>query len=322
MTPKTDSLPETLPAVLLNKAVRRASFGSTDNSEDADVSSEEGDSPVDESEMMNIFTSTRSVVGNIVPLISTNPEPLPERYWTEPDASSFKVRGAKYGFKDRKKVPSAENLFRLIAVDLVQVSKPILSGMCAHPDERVQRGLRAEKEGRPGSKMPPFIFCINITVPGKDAYHAVIYYAVDDISLIKPSAEGGTSSPFNKLASKFFYGDSDDFRQSTFKLIPRIAKGNFVVKNAVGNKPTILGRKVKNHYIRNERFFELIVDVGSDPIAKRVVGLCLGYAKTLVVDMGFVLEGRNKATLPENLMGTVRLNNLDFKADLRFVEQP
>jgi hypothetical protein len=54
-------------------------------------------------------------------------------------------------------------------------------------------------------------------------------------------------------------------------------KGNFVVKKAVGRKPTILGKKVKQHYIRNDRFFELIVDVGSDSIAKKVVGLCGGY---------------------------------------------
>lgn len=66
----------------------------------------------------------------------------------------------------------------------------------------------------------------------------------------------------------------------------------------------------------------MIVDVASDKIAKRVVGLSVGYAKSLVVDMGFVLEGKHKTALPENMMGTVRLNNIDFKADLRSVRQP
>ncbi len=45
-------------------------------------------------------------------------------------------------------------------------------------------------------------------------------------------------------------------------------------------------------------------------------------AKTLIVDMGFVLEGKKKETLPENMMGTVRLNHIDFSSKLRFVEQP
>lgn len=43
-------------------------------------------------------------------------------------------------------------------------------------------------------------------------------------------------------------------------------------------------------------------------------------AKNLVVDMGFLFEGNNKAVLPESMMGTVRLTNIDFNADLRTVE--
>jgi hypothetical protein len=151
-----------------------------------------------------------------------------------------------------------------------------------------------------------------------------MYYAVDDFSLIDPSAKsaenGDHADPFRRLASRFFFGDSDSFRDSTFKLIPRIVKGNMLVKKAVGSKPTILGKKLKQHYIQDEKFFELVIDVGSDKIAKKVVGLATGYAKTLVVDMGFLLEGKQKVTLPEGIMGTVRLTNIDFKADLRTVE--
>jgi hypothetical protein len=279
-----------------------------------DVSSEE--EGYGDQDLLSVVTSIR-----LKPTL-IDPPPLPQQYWTEPSASSFNVRGANY-LKDRKKIPSADNLFQLFAVDLVKVSDPILSGMCNHPDERVQKALRAEKAGRLTSPMPPFIFCVNITLPGSPAHHLVMYYAVDDLSLIAPrSSSDDISTPFNKLASRFFFGDSDEFRDSTFKLIPRIVKGNFLVKNAVGNKPTILGKKLKQHYIQNDRFFELIVDVASDKIAKRVVGLSVGYAKTLVVDMGFVLEGKHKTTLPENMMGTVRLNNIDFKADLRSVKQP
>jgi len=279
-----------------------------------DVSSEE--EGYGDQDLLSVVTSVR-----LKPTL-IDPPPLPQQYWTEPSASSFNVRGANY-LKDRKKIPSADNLFQLFAVDLVKVSDPILSGMCNHPDERVQKALRAEKAGRLASPMPPFIFCVNITLPGSPAHHLVMYYAVDDLSLIAPrSSSDDISTPFNKLASRFFFGDSDEFRDSTFKLIPRIVKGNFLVKNAVGNKPTILGKKLKQHYIQNDRFFELIVDVASDKIAKRVVGLSVGYAKTLVVDMGFVLEGKHKTTLPENMMGTVRLNNIDFKADLRSVKQP
>jgi len=303
----------------INKVFKSFSFKSMLGESADDVSSEEEE--YEDTDLLSVVTSIR--------LKSTlfEPPPLPQKYWTEPSSSSFNVRGANY-LKDRKKIPSADNLFRLFAVDLVKVSDPILTGMCNHPDERVQRSLRAEKSDRDVSPMPPFIFCVNITLPGSPAHHLVMYYAVDDLSLIAPrsasasSADNNNKVPFNKLASRFFFGDSDEFRDSTFKLIPRIVKGNFLVKNAVGNKPTILGKKLKQHYIQDDRFFELIVDVASDKIAKRVVGLSVGYAKSLVVDMGFVLEGKHKTTLPENMMGTVRLNNIDFKADLRSVKQP
>lgn len=297
---------------------------------------DDDDDDVKTQELLKVETAHRSVIASlsanskiksfVTPLLPTYPSPLAEKYWTEPSAASFSVRGASYG-KDRIKVHSEPSVFRLFAVDLVKVDEPILKGMCNHPKERVQQCLLAEKAKKPGAEMPPFVFCVNITVPGKQCYHLVMYYAVDDFSLICPieekAKEGGQHeqvSPFRQLASRFFFGSSDEFRDSTFKLIPRIVKGNFIVKKAVGSKPTILGKRLKQHYIRNDRFLELIIDVGSNEIAKSVVGLSCGYAKTLVVDMGFLLEGKNRASLPEVMMGTVRLTNIDFKDELRYVK--
>jgi len=266
----------------LQKLFHTCSFGSLE-----EVSSGEEDYSAEN--LLKIVTSQRSGVlppnsSNkspifVTPLLPTQPPPLQAKYWTEPSATSFQVRGANY-IKDRKKVESRPSLFRLFAVDLVKVSKPILKGFCNHPNERVQQCLKAEKAKIAGSEMPPFIFCVNITVPGTPAHHLVIYFAVDDISLIEPPKEGEQMTAFRTLASRFFFGDSDEFRDSTFKLIPRIVSGNFVVKKAVGSKPTILGKKLKQHYIQNDRFFELIVDVGSDKIAKKVVGLSVGYVST------------------------------------------
>lgn len=305
--------------------------------------SDDEDDYGDEETILSISTFNRSLTFSTrnlqeepcTPLLPTNPAPLDQKYWCEPDATTFFVRGNTYR-QDRRKELSRPNLFRLFAVDLIQVKegqKSLLSGVCSHPEERVQKGLLAEKEGLPGSEMPPFIFCVNIVIPGKPAFHVAFYYAVDNKSLIcdtdadsdansDPTAQT-TNSGFTTIASKFFFGDSDKFRDSTFKLIPRIAKGNFVVKKAVGSKPALLGKKVKQHYIQNKRFFELIVDVGSDPIAKKIVGLSRGYAESLVVDMAFLLEAKTDDTLPEQIMGTVRLSNIDFNAkNYRVLENP
>lgn len=259
------------------KLFQSCSFGSV---LEVESNEDDYDEETKSEELLNVETTHRSVIHSIAttPLLPTHPSPLPEKYWTEPSAVSFSVRGATYA-KDRLKVKSEPSLFRLFAVDLVRVDEPILKGMCNHPEERVQQCLRAEKAKRPGAEMPPFVFCVNITVPGKTCYHLVMYYAVDDFSLIRPIEKGQevTTTPFRELASRFFFGSSDEFRDSTFKLIPRIVKGNFIVKKAVGSKPTILGKRLKQHYIQDDRFFELIIDVGSNEIAKSVVGLSCGY---------------------------------------------
>jgi len=228
--------------------------------------------------------------------------------WAEAPTLSYTVRGQSY-MKDHKKVQSEDAVFSLLTVDAVRTAdnKPILGGLCYHPGERIQRALRREEETGV-AELPEFVFAINLAIPGPPFYHVVIYFGCDDIEALKTN-----ETPLGRLARPFFFGSSDDFRDSTFKLIPRIVEGNFIVKKAVGSQPTILGRKVKQHYIRHPRFLELIVDIGQDPIARNVVGLCLGYAQTLVVDMMLVLEGLSEETLPERILGGVRLKNLDFK---------
>lgn len=291
-------------------------LASKSRSFDGDTLSSDEEYYGDESDLLSVA----SIVHSSRSLIPSVPDALDQIYWSEPCASSYRIRGKKY-MTDRKKVNSAPSLFRLIATDLCKVDKPIKTGFCAHPSERVQKYLLIEKKGE--GTMPPFIFCVNIIVPGSPHYHMVFYYAVDDISLISPPLEGDeATAPFTKIASKFFFGSSDKFRDSVFKLIPRIVSGNVLVRKAVGSKPTILGKKLKQIYIRNERFLEVIVDIGSSIIASKVVKLSQGYAKNIVVDMAFVLEGRTESTLPEQAMGTVRLSNVDFNSNLRLVAQP
>jgi hypothetical protein len=226
--------------------------------------------------------------------------------WSEPAAETFQVRGSNY-LKDRAKVPSQESAFRLLTVDLVQADKPIYTGLCAHPQERIQQALKRER--KTGVKeLPPFVFAVNLCVPGEKTYHQVSYFGIDNMDEIKHP-----STPFGRLMNQFIFGESDEFRLKTFKLIPRIVEGNFVVRKAVGSKPTILGRKFKHYFIRGPNYFEIIVDIASDPVAQRIVKLVLGYTKTLVVDMMFLLEGVEEQYLPERAFGGVRLKNIDFK---------
>jgi hypothetical protein len=211
--------------------------------------------------------------------------------------------------KDRVKVPSEPAAFRLLAVDLVNTQRPFHTGMCAHPEERVQQALKRERET--GLKeLPEFVFAVNLCVPGQINYHNVYYFGADKACMEEIRMQ---TTPFGRLMYQFLYGGSDEYRNKTFKLIPRIVEGNYIVRKAVGTKPTILGRKIKQYYISGERYMEVIVDIASDPIAQRVTKLCMGYLQTMVVDMMFVLEGNDESVLPEKIFGAARLSQVDFK---------
>ncbi|KAG7349640.1 DUF1336 domain containing protein [Nitzschia inconspicua] len=261
-----------------------------------------------------------SLTSERFPSVGSHPQPLGNEKWAEPDANSFMVRGPSYK-SDRIKVNAGSSIGQLIAVDVVQVDKPLYSGMATHPSERIQLGLAREKtleDKGMKSDMPPFIFVVNIILPGPPFYHGVFYYAVDDMSAIN----GNDGTPSSKLCQRFFFGGSDEFRDRTFKLIPRIVEGNFMVRKAVGNTPAIMGTKLKQRYVRNQRFMEVILDCGSSAVATGVIRVSLGYAKTLVVDMGFLLEADDDGYLPEKIFGAVRMKYPSFGTHLRKVDEP
>ena len=278
---------------------------------------------------MGSLTRSSTVPNNQMYGVMTNhPPSLRLDAWSEIFAHSFMVRGANY-LNDSKKVCSESSLFQLLTVDLVCSSAPNFQGLCSHPNERIQLALQKEKDT--GIKqLPSFVFAVNLCVPAAasttptgttpvkspnkskttNCYHLVAYFGIEDISIITTNHQ---KTAIGRLCHQFFFGDCDKFRDTTFKLIPRIAEGNFVVKKAVGSKPSILGKKLRQYYIRTDRFMELIVDIGSDSVATRIVKLALGYAKSLTVDMMFVLEGATNDTLPERILGGVRVKEIDFK---------
>lgn len=236
------------------------------------------------------------------------PPPLRTQAWSEPPAETFQVRGKNY-MNDHKKVPSQQAAFKLFAVDLVNTELPILSGMCAHPEERIQLALQRELET--GVKeLPEFVFCVNLCVPGSINYHSVYYFGADKAIMEEVRT---MSTPFGRLMHEFLHSDSDEFRDRTFKLIPRIVEGNMLVRRAVGSKPAILGRKIKQYYLQTDRYMEVLVDIASDQIAQRITKLCMGYLQAMTVDMMFLLESNNEKELPERIFGGVRLQGVDFK---------
>jgi Protein ENHANCED DISEASE RESISTANCE 2, C-terminal len=95
---------------------------------------------------------------------------------------------------------------------------------------------------------------------------------------------------------RFLAGDgpaADKMRNSKFKLIPSVAEGSWVIRQAVGNTPVLLGNKLTTKYFRGPKYFEVSVDVGSSTTAASVVNLVKGTTKSLVVDMAILIGESN-----------------------------
>jgi len=244
----------------------------------------------------------------------------PKQYWLSPGSCGFKVRGANY-LEDRKKILGAPPMFELVAVDLLELEEPMFH-ICQHlPSVR--------------HSPAPFLFCVQMMVPSSPPVSVVSTWAApmpmmgaDPADLISQfEKEHGPCpdnvSSFFRSFTEFLSGDgpeADKLRNARFKLIPNISQGSWIIKQSVGTTPVLLGQKLATKYFRGENYFEVDVDIGASSVAASITNLVCGATKSLAVDLGVLVEGQIPAHLPEQLVGTVRLDKLDLKSACYFDE--
>ncbi|ONK79922.1 uncharacterized protein A4U43_C01F11850 [Asparagus officinalis] len=206
--------------------------------------------------------------------------------WKTSDGNNFKVRSKNF-MSDKSKVPAGKPLMKLVAVDWLKDTKRI-----DHVGRR--HGCAAQVASEKGLSS----LIINLQVPGSTFYSLVFYFM---IKTLKPGS----------LLQRFFDGD-DEFRSSRFKLIPAVPKGSWIVRQSVGNSACLLAKAVDCTFIREPKYLEIDVDIGSSTVAKGVLGLVLGVVTTLVVDMAFLVQGNTAEELPEQIIGSVRISHLEL----------
>eukprot|EP01134_Creolimax_fragrantissima_P001300 CFRG1300T1 len=228
--------------------------------------------------------------------------------WAEPDSSQFHVRGPNY-LKDRVKIVAEKPVFHLVAVDLFSFADPSERiNLCSRSDSLVSK---IEKDAIDHGVDVPFTFVVNMIIPCHDNLAFVCYYQPTNSNWREEN------SGFMDLFSDFVDGD-DAFRNTRFKLIPRIVDGSYILKKALGSKPAIIGNKgLTNPYFRGENWFEVDIDVNSDSHARNITGMVVGATKSLVIDIAFIIEAQSEEELPERVLGTVRLNRMDTTKYLR-----
>ncbi|KAL4433733.1 hypothetical protein ABPG75_000174 [Micractinium tetrahymenae] len=237
------------------------------------------------------------------------------KYWECPGDAGFKLRGASY-LTDKKKSPAGPPMFELVAVDLLQLEDHMFN---------VCRYLPSVRQSP-----APFLFCVQLMVPCVPPISLVATWAAPTPVAGKTPEElvaeyeQKTKGPAPDSVRAFFMGlteflegdgkEADARRNKKFKLIPNIPKGSWIIRQSVGTTPVILGQKLTTKYARGPNYFEVDVDISSSSVAASVTNLVAGATKSLTVDLGVLLEGQTPQTLPEQLLGTIRLNAIDLKS--------
>ncbi|KAH8935105.1 hypothetical protein BDL97_17G012300 [Sphagnum fallax] len=193
------------------------------------------------------------------------------------DANTFLIRGKQY-LRDHKKVMAKEPIMQFVAADWLKSGKRE-DHLASRTSNLVQRFVANQ-------------------VPGTTCYSLVLYYM---------STCPLSDSP---LLENFVNGDNR-FRNSRFKLIPNIAKGSWIVKQSVGKTACLIGEALEISYYNGKNYLELDVDIGSSSVARGVVNLVVGYLSKLVIELAFLIQANTEEELPEYLLGTCRLINLD-----------
>ncbi|MEW5313170.1 MAG: hypothetical protein WDW38_004759 [Sanguina aurantia] len=236
---------------------------------------------------------------------------LEKRFWSDTHTpgndAPFKVRGPTY-LKDRKKIPAGEPQFILASMDMVELPGPV---------EHVARFIPAVRHrDLPRWRNPSSSTSSSPAHPCWASLHTQPAQVQHPDSLgpppKNPMGQDHDWQPFDFCLHKFMTS-SDAVRNTMIKLIPHIADGSWVIKQAVGTTPVILGKALKTTYHMTKQYLEVDIDVSANNVAAYVTGLVRGATKSLIIDMGFVLEGTAPWELPEALLGTIRLNNLDLK---------
>ncbi|KAL4147590.1 hypothetical protein PRNP1_011344 [Phytophthora ramorum] len=228
---------------------------------------------------------------------------LPTKFWSEPSAGGFMVRGPQY-LSSKTKVPSARQACRLVNVELYKSNEAIEHiGVSSF----VGDGFDATNAPNPAAEDRPFIFIINFMLPGPPHHSLVLYFTPEDPTELKKN------SVFADLCHEVLRGPNDEFRTQRIKLIPRVVQGTWPIREGVGTTPAILGTKIYQKYYQGKNYLEADYNIGSSTVATGILNLLLGYARDLIIDLAFVIEAQSVMELPERVLGTVRLDCIDLR---------
>jgi len=233
--------------------------------------------------------------------------------WSDPNYRTINIRGPNY--LDRKntkrtgnnKVKAGPCLFDIVHLEGFSLEEDDAQWHAAkNKSSYVQKQLRRN----------PQLNNSNLEAKQRSTKFLVVHFVIPNdplLTLTVTFKRNNVVSPhFEPLWNKFVNGNKA-YRDSVFKFIPNVVEGGFVVKMGVGNKPVILGNRLKQSYHvgKNKNYVEVDVDVTSSKIGSKIFSLVKGYSTDIVLEFFFLLEAQNHSELPEELLGGFRLIHVD-----------
>lgn len=262
--------------------------------------------------------------------------------WSQSDYRTLVLRGPDYLTNKKKpKIPALPQRFNACFTSIVGM--PVSQTHAARWQGSYFRKQRQKAidlgKGDMWKKGTPLKYLVvNMLVPSTPNYNFIMYYRNEHIypspypdhiaqgikqnyhpsspdkpCIVYPDQQDGQPDPFAILLNDFITKD-DAYRKAHFKYIPNVAEGAWIVKRSVGQTPVIMGNKLNQEYFLDPhgQYVEIDIDVGSSSMAGSILSMVKGYAKTLEIDLSWLMEPHREEELPEKLWAGTRIYNVDL----------
>ena len=170
-------------------------------------------------------------------------------------------------------------------------------------------------------RLPWGVFIMYYEIPGRFLPFIKGCYGDESVTKADLEAKMNEMNNSDRCCARFLLGD-DAHKRSTFKIIPQVVEGPWVVKASVGGTPAIIGNKLPVDFVyqpedkaadgsKQELYLEADLDIVSSAAARRILSLVRSYTQELTIDLGFAIQGNTTDELPEQMMTGSRIHGID-----------
>ena len=120
--------------------------------------------------------------------------------------------------------------------------------------------------------------------------------------------------------TKFIEGNQQ-YQDGKLKLLPVVVDGPWIVKKAVGpgTSPAMIGKDLPLQYYFTEPIgnikgvYEVDILVTASRIARGILNVVKGHAKSLTIALAFIIEASEETELPETVLCAFQVHSLHLE---------